>query len=116
MAVRSLISSAGQPRARGFVAWVGTLGVVLTALLAGDEIGAQAPYSTACRTSRGYCPISPAPNNAACRCYSDPGRVVPPPSNWRNACQTQQGRCQTPYFYPVGNGCRCGNWDGRIVN
>ncbi len=116
MFVPAPIPAVRKPGAGRFVAWAGTLGVVLAALLAGHEVGAQGNYSTTCRTSRGYCPISPAPHNAACRCFSDPGRVVPPPSNWRNVCQTQAGRCQTPYAYPPGHGCRCGNFDGRIIN
>ncbi len=95
-------------------ATAGVVGLGLAAMLAGDESNAQQPYSTACQTNRGICPITPAPFNSGCRCFNDPGRVVQAPQGWSMTCRVSpQNWCQT-WAYPLGTACRCGNIPGLV--
>lgn len=107
---------------RHLAAIVGLVGLGLAAMLAGDDSNAQqpqVPYSTACQTNMGICPIAPAPFNSACRCFNDPGRVVPPPQQgqgWNNVCRfgpNPPNTCQF-WFYPLGTACQCGNFRGQV--
>ena len=95
----------------------GLVGLGLAAMLVGDDSNAQqpqVPYSTACRTNMGICPITPAQFNSACRCFNDPGRVVQPPPGWSNICRINpQNWCKT-WLYPPGTACHCGNIPGQV--
>jgi hypothetical protein len=93
---------------------LGLLSLTAFGMLAGDELIAQVPFSTACQTHVGICPINPSPINSACRCFNDPGRVVHPPPDWGRFCRTPQGVCQF-WPLPVGSPCACnGNVPGQV--
>lgn len=95
---------------------ISLMSVAVLALLAGDDLVAQVPYSTACQTNVGICAINPLPLNSACRCFNDPGRVIQPPGNWSNICRIppQGAGCQS-WSLPVGSPCACGNMQGQIA-
>lgn len=95
---------------------VGLVGLGLAAMLTGDDSNAQqqVPYSTACQTNRGICPIAPAPANSACRCFNDPGRVVTAPQDWPRTCRTGPNQGCATWAYPAGTACRCGNVPGQV--